>query len=271
MLKINNLNIEIENMNIVSDINFELGEGEVLGIIGESGSGKSMICRSILGLNQLHNKKIKESGKIIFNNKNVLQYSQKDFQKLRGKDISIIFQNALSSLNPLSKIGKQIEEVFSLHTKMTQKEKKEETIKLLEEVQINNPKRVYSMYPHELSGGMAQRIVIAMAIALKPKLLIADEPTTSLDSETEEQILKIILKLAKKYNTAVIFVSHDLTIIEDIADKILLMKDGKVIEYSPRVEFFENPKSMYAKQLIKCTNLDKTEEGKFYTLEDIIC
>lgn len=267
MLKVKNLSIKILDADIVNNINFEIEEGKVLGIVGESGSGKSMICRSILGINKFYNANIKESGEIVFQDKDILTISENELQNLRGKDISIIFQNALSSLNPLQKIGKQVAEVFNIHTKLSKNEIKAKVIDLLKDVQLPNPEKIYSMYPHELSGGMAQRVVIAIAIALKPKLLIADEPTTSLDEETSSDILNLMLNLAKKNNTAIFFVSHDLDVIEKMADNILLIKNGKEIEYKTVKDFFANPESNYAKELIKCTNLEKDDE-RYFTVGD---
>lgn len=263
MLKVKNLHIKIEDKDIVNNINFEIKEGEILGIAGESGSGKSMICRSILGLNKFNNRSIEEKGEISFFGENLLLIPEKEFQSIRGKRISIIFQNTLSSLNPLQKIGKQIAEIFNIHTNFTKKEIKSKVIELLKDVQIINPERIYNMYPHELSGGMAQRIVISIAIALKPKLIIADEPTTSLDEETADEILNLLINLAKKNDAAIIFVSHDLNIIRKIADGILLIKNGKKIEYKSTKDFFENPESEYGRDLIKCTNLEKINDRFF--------
>lgn len=270
MLNVKNLSIDIYNNRVIDNINFKIAEGKVLGIVGESGSGKSMICRSIIGINKFYNSNIKEIGMINLQGKNIIEMSERHLQKIRGKDITIIFQNSLSSLNPLKKIGKQMGEIYKIHASLSKKEIKENVINLLKAVQLANPEKIYNMYPHELSGGMAQRIVIAIAIALEPKLLIADEPTTSLDEETAEDILDLMLNLTKKNKTAILFVSHDLNVIKKISDDVLLIRNGEEIEYKTAKDFFENPESEYAKELIRCTNLEKNK-GRFFTVGEKIC
>ena len=268
MLEVKDLKIKLNDKTLVENINFEIESGKVLALVGESGSGKSIICRSILGLNKYINDELITEGKIVFRDVNLLEIKEEEFSNLRGKEISMIFQNAISTLNPLRKIGNQIADIFSIHTSLSKTEINSKVLGLLKDVKLENYDRVYNMYPHELSGGMAQRVVIAIAIALKPKLIIADEPTTSLDPRTQEEILNLLLGLARKNNTAILFVSHDLEATRLIADEIILLKDGEIIESQTVDNFFNSPKSSYAKKLLDCTILKKLSNNRFYTGED---
>lgn len=268
MLEVRDLKIKLNDKILVENINFKLESGKVLALVGESGSGKSIICRSILGLNKYMNDELITEGKILFRSRDLLEIKEKEFSNIRGKEISMIFQNAISTLNPLRKIGNQIADIFNIHSSLSKAEIKSNVLNLLKDVKLENYKDVYNMYPHELSGGMAQRIVIAIAIALKPKLIIADEPTTSLDSRTQEEILNLLLGLSRKNNTAILFVSHDLEATRLIADDIILLKNGEIIESQNVYNFFNSPKSSYAKKLLDCTILKKLPNNRFYTGED---
>ncbi len=268
MLEVRDLKIKLNGKKLVEDINFKLKAGKVLALVGESGSGKSIICRSILGLNKYINDELITEGRIHFRGMDLLEIKEKEFSKIRGKDISMIFQNAITTLNPLRKIGNQIADIFNIHSSLSKAEIKSNVLGLLKDVKLENFNRVYNMYPYELSGGMAQRVVIAIAIALKPKLIIADEPTTSLDPRTQEEILNLLLGLARKNNTAILFVSHDLEAARLIADEIILLKDGEIIESQTVDNFFNSPKSSYAKKLLDCTILKKLSNNRFYTGED---
>lgn len=268
MLEVKDLKIKLNDKTLVENINFKLELGKVLALVGESGSGKSIICRSILGLNKYINDELITEGRIHFRGMDLLEIKEKEFSKIRGKDISMIFQNAISTLNPLRKVGNQIADIFNIHSSLSKAEIKSNVLGLLKDVRLENFERVYNMYPYELSGGMAQRVVIAIAIALKPKLIIADEPTTSLDPRTQEEILNLLLGLAKKNNTAILFVSHDLEATRLIADEIILLKGGEIIESQTVDNFFNSPKNSYAKKLLDCTILKKLSNNKFYTGED---
>lgn len=257
MVKINNLQVNIEDTLAVADVSFEVAEGEILGIVGESGSGKTQTCLAIAGL--LSNE-AKMSGEVWFDDVCISHLSGKERRDYNGDVISMIFQEPMTSLNPLLKVGNQIEEVLKLHRKdLTAKERYDRVIKILDEVEIDEPARVYEQYPHELSGGMRQRIVIAIAAILHPKLIIADEPTTSLDSETSEAILKLILKINKKYNNSVIFISHDLKVVRKICKNVIVMKEGIIVERGSVSDIFENPKEDYTKKLLECAYLSNKD------------
>lgn len=254
MVKIKNLQVNIEDTMAVSNVSFEVGEGEILGIVGESGSGKTQTCLAIAGL--LSNE-AKMSGEVWFDDVCISKLSGKERRDYNGDIISMIFQEPMTSLNPLFKVGPQIEEVLKLHRKdLSSDERRERVLKILDEVEIDEPKRVYDQYPHELSGGMRQRVVIAIAAILHPKLIIADEPTTSLDNETAGAILKLILKINKKYNNSVIFISHDLKVIRKVCKNVLVMKDGVIVERGLVEDIFENPTEEYTKKLLECAYLE---------------
>ncbi len=260
MVKIKNLQVKIEDTMAVSDVSFDVKEGEILGIVGESGSGKTQTCLAIAGL--LSNE-AKMSGEVWFDDECLSNMSGAKRRSYNGDDISMIFQEPMTSLNPLLKVGSQIEEVLKLHRKdLSADERRERVLKILDEVEIDEPSRVYAQYPHELSGGMRQRVVIAIAAILHPKLIIADEPTTSLDNETAQAILKLILKINKKYNNSVIFISHDLKVIRKVCKNVLVMKDGVIVERGLVEEIFENPTEEYTKKLLECAYLEPKKAVK---------
>lgn len=233
----------------VDGLSFSLNSGETVAIVGESGSGKSVTALSTMGL--LDKKTVVQSGEIIFGGKNLLNISKEEFRKLRGKEISMIFQEPMTSLNPALKIGYQISEVYRTHFNMDKKTAKEKSLEMLKKVEINNPEVFYSAYPHELSGGMRQRVMIAMALASNPKVLIADEPTTALDVTIQAEILELIKNLKKEYNTGIIFITHDLSVVAEIADYVNVMYAGQVVEKGNVEEIFTNPLHPYTKGLLK--------------------
>ncbi|WP_341266851.1 ABC transporter ATP-binding protein [Candidatus Phytoplasma fraxini] len=252
LLKVENLHTYFKTskglIKAVNGISFELKKGKSLGIVGESGSGKSQTAMSILKLfNQ--NQKIYQ-GKIIFNEKEISQYNDQQMTKIRGNEIAMIFQNAISSLNPVFKIKNQIMEVLKLHKKMNHAESKAKIIEILNKVKINNIQRVMESYPHQLSGGMCQRIMIAMALVCEPKLLIADEPTTALDVLIQQEILNLINDLKKEIKTSILFITHDLGIISQIVDDVIVMYKGKIVEKGPIQEILTKPKHNYTKSLL---------------------
>ena len=236
---------EVKALNGVS---FSLDEGEVLGIVGESGSGKSVTAYSIMGLTAFPGKLV--SGTIRFNGHQVDKMTEKDFRKMRGNEVSIIFQDPMTSLNPVYTIGNQIEEVIKLHTNKTTAEARARAKELLELVGINEPNKRLKQYPHELSGGMRQRVMIAIALACEPKLLIADEPTTALDVTIQAQILELMQELREKLGMSIIMITHDLGVVASMCEKIAVMYAGHIVEYGTTDEIFYQPSHEYTKGLI---------------------
>ncbi len=233
----------------VDGVSFALKKGETLGIVGESGSGKSITSLSLLQLVPKPHGKIVD-GEIIFKGLNLLDLDDKQMRKVRGNEISMIFQEPMTSLNPVYTVGNQISEVITLHQKINQKQAKEKVIDLLRTVGIPNPETRLNQYPHQLSGGMRQRVMIAMALACNPDLLIADEPTTALDVTTQAQILELMNDLKKQTNTSILLITHDLGVISDSADKVAVMYLGRIVEYTDVETFFEDPKHPYSQGLI---------------------
>lgn len=255
ILRIKNLSVyfkkqENSYFQAVDDVSLNLEQGEVLGIVGESGSGKSVTALSILGLLPYPKAYHSEQSSIIFNNQELIGLSEDNFRSIRGNKISFIFQEPMSSLNPLHKIGKQIAECLQMHQKLTKDEVKKRTIKLLKAVKIPNPEQRINAYPFELSGGQRQRVMIAMAIANNPQILIADEPTTALDVTVQAQIIDLLIELKQRLNMSIIFISHNLRLVHQIADKIAVMYQGKLVEYGTSKQIFNYPHHDYTKKLI---------------------
>ena len=233
----------------LNDVSLHLDEGEVLGIVGESGSGKSVTAYSIMGLTADPGKIV--GGSIVFNGHRIDEMSEKELRKIRGKEVSIIFQDPMTSLNPVYTIGAQIEEAIRLHTDKSPAEAKERATELLRLVGINEPEKRMKQYPHAHSGGMRQRVMIAMALACEPKLLIADEPTTALDVTIQAQILELINELKEKLRMAVILITHDLGIVSSMCDRIAVMYAGKVVECGTADDIFYRPMHEYTKGLLR--------------------
>lgn len=231
------------------DVSFYVNEGETLGIVGESGCGKSITCMSVVRLVETPPGKY-VGGQILFNGEDMLKVSDARIRQIRGNDISFIFQEPMTSLNPVFKIGRQISEALILHRGMSKQEARKESIRMLELVRIPNPERVVDDYPFALSGGMRQRAMIAMALACEPTLLIADEPTTALDVTIQAQVLDLMNELKKKINASIIFITHDLGVIAEMSDRVMVMYAGKVVEMASTVEIFKNPKHPYTVGLI---------------------
>lgn len=265
-------NDEIGNGKIVDNLSFKLNKGEVLAIVGESGSGKSMAALSIIGLLKKH---AKVSGSINLEGVELQKLSKKERRSYMGDDIAMIFQEPMTSLNPVMRVGKQVAEMIKLHPesfekRLSKKEIREKVIKMFEKVDLPEPDKLYDKYPHELSGGMRQRVMIAMATILKPKILIADEPTTALDVQTQGQILKLLKKVNKDNGISIIIITHDLHVVEDLADRTIVMFEGKKIEEGSTAEILNEPKEEYTKKLIESIPRGKkipTENSKEIMVE----
>lgn len=276
LLQVNNLHTYFDTrrgvVKAVNGVTFSLEEGRTLGIVGESGSGKSQTAMSILQLFQ-KNQRIAE-GNIFFDGEEISSYSKKQMLNIRGNDISMIFQEPMTSLNPVFTVKYQLSEALLLHQNVKKAEAAKRSRELLEQVRIPNPDRVLKQYPHQLSGGMSQRVMIAMALACNPKLLIADEPTTALDVIIQAEILKIMNDLKEQYNTSILFITHDLGVISQMADDVIVMYSGRIVESAPIREIFKNAKHPYTKRLmaaflktdIKKRNTNETLD--FYSSEN---
>lgn len=234
---------------IVKNSSFTLNENEILGIVGESGSGKSVTSLAVMGLLPKGILAITE-GKIEFDGKDISAMSQKELRSLRGNDIAMIFQEPMSSLNPSLKCGYQVEEILKEHTSLTAAAIKQEVLSLFEKVKLPNPEKIYNRYPHEISGGQKQRVMIAMAIACKPKILIADEPTTALDVTVQQEIILLLKELQQETKMSIIFISHDLSLVSEIANRVIVMFRGEIVEQGESAEIFHDPKHTYTKALI---------------------
>ena len=253
IISIKKLSISFDNkINVADSVSFDIPKGETVALVGESGSGKTITALSILKL--LPKSASYPTGKILFNKQNILNHSEYQMQKIRGRKISAIFQEPMSSLNPLHTIDKQISEILLTHSKISKMEARKKTIKLLNEVGLDEVAQRPKIYSYELSGGQRQRVMIAMSIANNPDLLIADEPTTALDVTVQIQILNLLKKLQQKLNMSILFISHDLTVVKHMADTICVMKDGKIVEKNTTDQIFYNPQNNYTKDLMSLEN-----------------
>lgn len=252
MLQLEDLNVSIAINDVLypvlEDISFSVDHDETLGLVGESGCGKSMTAMAIMGLLRKNIKIM--SGKIILNGNDLAGLSQKQFQSLRGSQLSMIFQDSMSSLNPLMKVGRQIEEAYQIHYGLNKQELKAKALEALANVGFVNPEETHNKYPHQLSGGQRQRVMIAMAISAKPGLLIADEPTTALDVTTQNRILTLIKNIQAENHMSIIIISHDITVISQTCSHVCVMYCGWVVEYGTADDIIRNPKHPYTKALI---------------------
>lgn len=269
LLEVKNLKTYFHSDNGVvkaaDDVSFYVNEGETLGIVGESGCGKSITCMSVVRLVETPPGKY-ESGEIIFNGEDMLKVPDSRIREIRGNDISFIFQEPMTSLNPVFKIGNQISETMILHRGMSKDEAYKESIRMLDTVKIPNPERVANDYPFALSGGMRQRAMIAMALACEPKLLIADEPTTALDVTIQAQVLDLMNELKQKMNASIIFITHDLGVIAEMSDRVMVMYAGKVVEVAETLDIFKNPKHPYTIGLIGSKPDMSTESTRLHVI-----
>ncbi|MBN1871667.1 MAG: ABC transporter ATP-binding protein [Candidatus Omnitrophica bacterium] len=233
----------------VDGVSFSIDPGETLGLVGESGSGKTVTALSILNLVDEPGKIV--GGDILLEGKSLLPLKASDLTQIRGRDISVVFQEPLTALNPVLTIGNQITEQIMAHMKMSYRDAKERALLAMKEVRLKDSDRLFYDYPHRLSGGMRQRAMIAMALCLRPKLLIADEPTTALDVTIQAEILRLLVEIKERHNMSVLFITHDLGIIANIADKVCVMRSGKIVESAKVEDIFYNPKADYTKQLLE--------------------
>lgn len=246
----------------VDDVSFTIRKGETLCVVGESGCGKSVTAMSLMRLVDTP----PAGGEILFEGKDLLKISKSEMSRIRGNDISVIFQEPMSSLNPVLTIGEQITEPILLHTLMSRKEAKARAIELITLVGIPRPEKIYESYPHELSGGMRQRIMIAIALSCDPKLLIADEPTTALDVTIQAQILDLMREVKEKMNTSIMLITHDLGVVAEMADYVVVMYAGKVIEEASVYELFKAPKHPYTQGLLKAKPVINQKQERLYSI-----
>ncbi len=273
VLSVQNLRVAFQSNTTLNEvlhgISYDVFPNEILGIVGESGSGKSVASLAVMGLLPPKNSVI-SSGAVIFNNEDLLNYSQKQLEELRGQKIAMIFQEPMSALNPSMNCGKQVEEILLQHTNISKKAAKEEVIRLFNAVKIPEPESSSKKYPHEISGGQQQRVMIAMAIACKPDILIADEPTTALDVTVQKDIISLLKTLQKEFKMSVIFISHDLALVSEIADRVLVMYKGSIVEKGETKTVFKNPKEDYTKALIGARPTLKSRLKQLPTISDFL-
>jgi peptide/nickel transport system ATP-binding protein len=272
LIHIKNLSISFfsdsEENRVVEDVSFDLNTNEILGIVGESGSGKSVSSLAILGL--LPKKNCEISGSILFEEKELLDCSEKDFRSIRGNKISMIFQEPMSSLNPSLTCGFQVQEIILNHFNISKSAAKKQVIELFKKVKLPRTETIFNQYPHQISGGQKQRVMISMAIACKPKVLIADEPTTALDVTVQKEIIELLKELQSETGMSIIFISHDLALVSEIADKVVVMYQGKIVEQGNSKVIFKNPKELYTKALINSKPSLDVRLKKLPTVEDYI-
>lgn len=252
MLQVDRLSIHFadreEVQEVVRGISFSVQDGEIVGIVGESGSGKTMTALTIAGLFKEH--AVLDAGTIRLDGTDLLKLTEREMRQVQGNRIGMIFQEPMTALNPTMKIGRQVEEVLRLHTDLDSRARKAAVIRALEEVELDEAEKLLFKYPHELSGGMRQRVMIAAAMICRPSLLIADEPTTALDAATQESILKLLKKLNDKYGMSILFISHNLCVVKELCTRVFVMKDGEILEEGETEVVFQNPKTEYTKALI---------------------
>ncbi|WP_156289565.1 ABC transporter ATP-binding protein [Oceanobacillus salinisoli] len=267
--------LAVENMNVtfqfadgkykaLEDITFSVFPDEVIGIVGESGCGKSLTSQAILGI--LPDNAAVKQGKVSYKEKDLLKYNEREWQQVRGKEISIIFQEPMTALNPLLTIGKQISEVLKKHTNLSKSERKKRTIEMMQEVGLPRAEELYKAYPHQLSGGMRQRVVIAIALIAEPDLIIADEPTTALDVTIQAQVLELFRKIKLQRKSSMIFISHDWGVIRHVCDRVLVMYAGHIVEEGTVSEILKHPKHPYTKGLIQSIPDHRKRGMELYTI-----
>ena len=252
MLDIRDLSVvfsdRAEPFTAVDRFSLQMEEGEIVGVVGESGSGKSMTAHALMGL--IRRPKVEVTGRAIFQGTDLLALSREELRRYQGRDLSIIFQEPMTSLDPTMRIGKQVEEALRIHTKLSPAQRKERALEAMALAGLPEPEEVYREYPHRLSGGMRQRVMIASAIVLRPRLLIADEPTTALDVTIQAQILDTLREINRKEGVAILFISHDLGVVKALCSRVVVMKQGKIVEAGGAEQVFRQPREDYTKLLI---------------------
>lgn len=272
VLEVNNLRTVFrsrgQEVQAVRGVKFSVDKGEIMGIVGESGSGKSVTMKAVMGI-------LPENANISYdslklNGKELSELTDEQYRKLRGKEMTMIFQDPMTALNPLKKIGKQLEEVILRHSNCTKQEAKDKSVEMLQKVGIPIPEQRVKQYPHEFSGGMRQRVLIAMALACEPQLLIADEPTTALDVTIQAQILDLLKELQEEYQTSIVLITHDMGVVATVCDKIAIMYGGLIMETGKTEEIFYNPKHPYTKALLRAIpSLDLKEGERLQSIEGL--
>ena len=262
MLEIKDLHVKFHNRDreAVSGVSLTIEDGEILGLVGESGSGKTVTAMSITGL--LPRKQCRTSGEVLFEGYNLLTADRKILRSLQGKKIGVVFQEPMSAMDPLMRVGEQVGECLRIHTDLTKEERRERVLKSLEEVDLPDPESVYTKYPHELSGGMLQRAMIAAAIVIRPSLLLLDEPTTALDVTIQAQILELLKRLNKDLGISMLFISHNLNVVRKICRRVAVMQRGELVETGSTEQVFFHPEHPYTKHLIESIpTRDKRKEN----------
>lgn len=271
LINVEELRIAFRNSNelneVVHGVNFQIRSNEVLGIVGESGSGKSVTALALMGLLPKKSGVIK--GKLTYGNADLLKFNQKQWQEIRSNKIAMVFQEPMSALNPSMRCGKQVAEVLVQHKNIKASEAKKEVLRLFEQVHLPDQEKIFRSYPHEISGGQMQRVVIAMAIACKPDVLIADEPTTALDVTVQKEILQLLKNIQKETKMGMVFISHDLNVVSEIADNVMVMYQGNAVEYGTTEQIFKNPKDEYTKALLLSKPSDKERLEKLPTIHSL--
>lgn len=272
LLSVRDIVTEFKNddgiLRAVDHVSFDVNKGETMGIVGESGCGKSVTSFSILNL--VANGGKVTNGEIFFDGENLLKKSKKEMKAIRGKDIAMIFQEPMTSLNPVYTVGNQIDETLRIHLHMSHRDAKAKTIELLRRVDIPEPEQRYKEYPYQLSGGMRQRVMIAMALACNPRLLICDEPTTALDVTVQAQILHLIDSLKRDLNMAVILITHDLAVISELADNVIVMYAGRIVEQCTEREIFTKPLHPYTEALLKSIPSQNKDQTELYMIKGMV-
>lgn len=254
LLEVRDLHVEFHTRDgvarAVNGVNYSVAEGETLAVLGESGSGKSVTAQAVMGILDMPPGKI-TGGEVLFKGQDLLKLKKEERRKIRGREMAMIFQDALSSLNPVLTVGDQLGEMFRVHRGMSRKESRKKSIELMDRVRIPAAKERIGNYPHQFSGGMRQRIMIAMAMALEPALIIADEPTTALDVTVQAQVMELLAELQQEYRMGLILITHDLGVVADVADKIAVMYAGRIVETAPVHEIYKAPAHPYTKGLLQ--------------------
>ena len=243
----------------VDDVSLQVDKGEIVGIVGESGSGKSMTAHALMGL--IKRSDVQVSGKAEFDGVDLLRLSREELRGYQGEELSIIFQEPMTSLNPTMKIGKQVEESLRIHTGLSREERRARALEAMELAELDDPESLYDKYPHQLSGGMRQRVMIASAIVLRPQLLIADEPTTALDVTIQAEILNTLKEINRKEGTSILFISHDLGVVRHLCQRVVVMQKGRIVEEGPVDRVFFHPQQEYTKRLIASRPTRKKLKG----------